>query len=404
MYNLHLTPEQLEIRDTVRDFVANEIKPIALKPERLEASYRPLLFEILDKASQMGLRTLALSEENGGIGADALTSCIVSEELAVGEIDVAAVLAETSRLAHSLFDRLMTPAQRTRFLPQFLADDRYHLAFADHEPGTDNQLGANYHRPSTSDSHITTEAVQDENGNWIISGAKDSVRNAPVAKLFLVPVKLLDQPNSQKTGALLVAHNSPGLTVRERPHPRRSLHGAFGDLIFTSCPVPPNNFIKIDDEAVFQIDRPQDPALALGVGRAAYEAALDYARLRIQGGRPIIEHQAIAIKLAEIAINLEVTRSAIRQAAYASDHPNAISDRSLPNLPLSTITKVFSSEVVYRATKDAAEIFGAMGVMRDMPLQKYIHDALVSLHSDRGNSDAKLQIAEALAGYQRPQL
>jgi len=93
MYNLHLTPEQLEIRDTVRDFVANEIKPIALKPERLEASYRPLLFEILDKASQMGLRTLALSEENGGIGADALTSCIVSEELAVGEIDVAAVLA-----------------------------------------------------------------------------------------------------------------------------------------------------------------------------------------------------------------------------------------------------------------------------------------------------------------------
>ena len=109
-----------------------------------------------------------------------------------------------------------------------------------------------------------------------------------------------------------------------------------------------------------------------------------------------------ARKLAEVAIRLEVARTAIWQAAWASDHPEAFADRSLADLPLTAIARVFSSEAIYHATKDAAECFGAMGVMRDMPLQKYVHDALVCLHSGAGNGDAKLRIAEALAGYQRP--
>ena len=83
MYNLHLSAEQLEIRDTVRDFVAQEVKPRALAPARLEARERPLLADVLDKASQLGLRMLALSEELGGAGADTLTCCIVTEELAL---------------------------------------------------------------------------------------------------------------------------------------------------------------------------------------------------------------------------------------------------------------------------------------------------------------------------------
>ena len=121
----------------------------------------------------------------------------------------------------------------------------------------------------------------------------------------------------------------------------------------------------------------------------------------MQGGRRIIEHQAIGAKLAEVAIRLEVARAAIWQAAWASDHPDAFADRSLADLPLTSIAKAFSSEAIYHATKDAAECFGAMGVMRDMPLQKYVHDALVCLHSGAGNSEAKLRIAEALASYRR---
>jgi alkylation response protein AidB-like acyl-CoA dehydrogenase len=99
MYNLHLSSAQLEFRDTVRDFIAQEVEPIALKPERLEPFKRALLTAILDKASQMGLRTMASSEDNDGAGTDNLTGCIVTEELAVGDADIVVVLTETSRFA-----------------------------------------------------------------------------------------------------------------------------------------------------------------------------------------------------------------------------------------------------------------------------------------------------------------
>jgi alkylation response protein AidB-like acyl-CoA dehydrogenase len=404
MYNLHLSPEQLEFRDTIRDFVAQEIKPIALKPERLEPFERPLLTDVLAKASQMGLRTMALSEKNGGAGADRLTGCIVVEELAMGDVDVAAVLAETSALSHILFDRLMTPEQRDRFLPRFLSDDRYHIAFAGHEPGTDTCIGVNY-LGTLAKGPMATKGVRADNGDWIINGIKDRVRNAPIAKLIVVEVE-----SDQKAQLLLVPHDAAGLTVRAQGQTQDQValrpHGTSGELVFENCRIPADNLLAANGAvALFRAavagGHPQDLALNLGIGRAAYEAALDYAQLRVQGGRRISEHQAIGTKLAEIAINLEVARNAVWRAAYAADHPEAVADRSLPDLPLQIIAEVFTAGAMYRAAKDAAEVFGAMGVMRDMPLQKYLHDALVCLHTGAGNADAKLRIAESLVDYRR---
>jgi len=399
MYSLHLSPEQLQIRDTVRDFVAQEIKPLALEPQRLEASARPILVEALEKASHLGLRTLALSEEAGGAGADNLTCCIVTEELAAGDPDLAAVLAQTSTLAHVLFDELMTQAQRARFLPAFLADHGYHLALAEHEAHRDTALGINYHRSQANEARFATTAVRSGDA-WIINGRKDRVIGASQAALFVVRASL----EENGTGTLLVPHDTPGLTVMPSEANARWLHGACGALVLQDCRVPAENCLAADAALFAQggPSIPQDAALNLGIGRAAYEAALDYAQLRVQGGRPIIEHQAIGAKLAEIAVRLEVARAAIWQAAWASDHPAAVAERSLPDLPLATIAGVFAAEALYRAVKDAAECFGAMGVMRDMPLQKYVHDARVCLHSGAGASEAKLRIAEALARYRRP--
>ena len=400
MYNLQLSPEQLEIRDTVRDFVDREVKPHALRPERLEARTRPPLIEVLDQASQLGLRTLALSEDAGGAGADTLTSSIVTEELALGDPDVAAVLARTSMLAHLLFDRLMTQEQRARFLPPFLADDRYQLALADLEPGRDAMLGIRYYRPEMPEAGVETAAVRAD-GVWVINGVKDRVANAPLAKLFVVEVS-----GASGVSMLLVPSDAPGLSVSESGRSSHFHHGACGTLAFKDCRVPLDNLIGAEGESPLDgkatRDLPHDQALNLGIGRAAYEAALDYAQLRVQGGRRIVEHQAIGTKLAEVAVRLEVARAVIWQAAWACDHPEATADRSLPDLPLTRIAKVFASEAIYHATKDAAECFGAMGVMRDMPLQKYVHDALVCLHSGTSNSDTKLHIAEALAGFRRP--
>ena len=400
MYNLHLSPEQLEIRDTVREFVTREIKPAALKADRLDVADRSLLMAQIDAASQLGLRTLELSEERGGAGADALTSCIVTEELAAGDADIAAVLSETSRLSHLLFDLALNDAQREQFLLKLTGDDRYHLAFAAREPETDTRLGVNYHRPA-GEPTLRTTAVK-SGSDFVISGVKDCVANAPLAGLFAV---LTNIPGRNEPGVLLVPAKTPGVSVKV--HEGAWQHGSCGAVTFKDCKVSAGNLLGDDAGALLTgkdtpgRGSPLFQALNLGIGRAAYETALDYAHIRIQGGRPLIQHQAIATKLADIAINLEVARAAVWQAAWASDHPAAYADRSVADLPLQTIAQVFASEVVMKAAKDSAEIFGAMGVMRDMPLQKYIRDARVCQHAGEGNSDARLRIAEVIAGYRR---
>ncbi|MGH6789654.1 MAG: acyl-CoA dehydrogenase family protein [Pseudolabrys sp.] len=400
MYNLHLSAEQLEIRDTVRDFVNGEIKPVVLKADRLDAADRTLPMGLLDKASQMGLRTLALSEALGGAGADHLTACIVAEELAVGDPDIAAGLMETSRLGHILFDHAMSDAQRDKLLPKFLTDDRFHLAFAQREPDSDTKLGVNYHRPAVVEVPVHTTAAKAGNGDWIVNGTKVRVANAPIARLIAVEAAIAGRAG---TAILLVPADAPGVSVRV---PEKTWHhGPCGEVTFKDCRLPPDHLLGGNTAALVADTHgrgiPLAQALNLGIARAAHEAAIDYGKLRVQGGRPIIEHQAIGTKLAECAIKLEVARAAVWQAAWASDHPEGYADRSLPDLPLQTVAQVFTAEMMLKATKDAVEVFGAMGVMRDMPLQKYVNDARVCLHSGDGNTDAKLRIAEALAGYRR---
>src|SRR5262245_23051039 len=312
MYNLHLSAEQLEFRDTVRGFVEDEVKPVTLKADRLDLGDRTLPLAVLDKASQMGLRTLALPEELGGVGADNLTCCIVTEELAAGDADIAAVVTQTAMLGRLLFSA-MSNAQRERFLPVFVDDDACHLALGCREPGDDSALGINYHRPA-AEMRCSTTATRDGD-DWVINGAKDAVANAPIARLIAVEAQ-----TENSLALFLVPRNAAGLTVTEITE-ARWYHGACGTIDLKGCRVPADNLICRGTlpgaAAAIGAEAPVFQALNLGIGRAAYGAALEYAGLRRQGGRPIIEHQAIGAKLAGVAIALEVARAAIWQAAWA---------------------------------------------------------------------------------------
>jgi len=115
MYDLHLTPEQIEFRDAIRDFINSEVKPAAIDPRRLEPFEKPLMTGFLDQLAQMGLRGLGLPEAAGGAGADLLTGCVLLEEIAVGDVDLAMVLGETALLAPALHDA-MNDGQRQRWL------------------------------------------------------------------------------------------------------------------------------------------------------------------------------------------------------------------------------------------------------------------------------------------------
>jgi len=409
MFDLHLSAEQHEIRDTIREFVTHEIKPVATKPARMEALERRPPAELLLKASQIGLRTLALSEALGGAGADALTTCLVAEELGAGDPDIAAVLVETSALSHVLFDQLMTPDQRSRFLPQFVKDDAAQLALAAHEPDTDTELGINYHRAVPLGPAVSCTASRTPTGDWIINGTKTFVPNAPLASLVAVQVSTDPKaPAGQGVSTLLVPRDTPGMTIRELDQNAGWYHGLRGDITFTECRVPAGNLLGAEGKSALSagLDAsgrgiPLVQAMNIGLGRAAYEAALDYAKIRVQGGRRLIEHQAIGTLLAEIALRLEVARTIVWKAAWVTDNPSAVADRSVADLPLHTLTRIYTAEAMHQVALDAAEVFGAMGVMRDMPMHKYVQDALIFLHSGMSAGDGKLRIAEALAEFRR---
>jgi alkylation response protein AidB-like acyl-CoA dehydrogenase len=415
MFDLNLTPDQIEFRDTVRDFVQNEVKPAAILPSRLEPFAKPLLSGLVDDASRMGLRTLSLSEAAGGAGADMLTTCIVLEELAAGDVDIATTLALTQGLAHALFDEAMTSAQRESYASAFQDDEQYHLALVEGDSGAG--AGWRYHRNEDAEGGSGPVAVKQSNGEWILNGMVAFVPNAPVAKLFLVQART-DPKKTGRNGitTLLVPAGTAGLRVVDQEgatdaagaqQMTRWHHGSGAAVHFANCRVSADAIVGKEGQSplaaeVLQVRNALAiAAVNLGLGRCAYEAAVDYAKMRIQGGRPIIEHQAIGTILADSAIKLELARNMLWKAAWAADHGSSATDPRALDLPLHTIARVYTAEAVLEIALGAAECFGAMGVMRDMPLQKYVHDAHVFLYGAEHDSATKLEIAESLAGFQR---
>ena len=413
MFDLTLTPEQLEMRDTLRDFAEREMKAAAIHPDRLQPFEKPVMTDLLAKATQLGIRTLALSEDAGGAGADNLTTCIVLEELASGEVDIATILGTTATLCRSLFDNLMNAEQKARHLKSFVDDDNYHLAFA----GTtaDTGLGWTYHRDAYYDDVAVPTATKQGN-DWVINGRIEAVSNAPLAKLFAVQVRTgAGSKGMSGLSTFLIPRDTAGLkvqdTIKAFGGPGNTLtrwhHGTAAAIELKDCKVAAANLLGKEgacpfaDGKLLARNSVAMAAVSIGVGRASYDAAVDYAKMRRQGGRNIMEHQAIGTKIADCTIKLELSRNMVWKAAWTLDHPEAVASRSVPELPLHVIARVSTAEAVHEVTLLAAECFGAMGVMRDMPLQKYVNDGFIIAHSEDTDDAAKLAIAESVSGFQR---
>ena len=412
MFDLTLTPEQLEMRDTLRDFAEREMKAAAIHPDRLQPFEKPVMTDLLAKATQLGIRTLALSEDAGGAGADNLTTCIVLEELASGEVDIATILGTTATLGRT-FENLMSADQKAKYLKVFADDDNYHLAFA----GTSADVGQGwtYHRDAFYDDVVLPTAAKQGN-DWVINGRVEAVLNAPLAKLFAVQVRTgAGSKGMSGLSTLLIPRDTAGFkvldTIKAFGGPGNTLtrwhHGTAAAIELKDCKVPAANLLGKEgacpfaDGTLLARNQVAMAAVSIGVGRASYDAAVDYAKMRRQGGRNIMEHQAIGTKIADCTIKLELSRNMVWKAAWALDHPEAVAGRSVSELPLHVIARVSSAEAVHEVTLLAAECFGAMGVMRDMPLQKYVNDGFIIAHSEDTDGAAKLAIAESVAGFQR---
>ncbi len=394
MFDVRLTEEQQAFQRMARDFAQNEIKEVALALDRKPTWEERVPWDLLRKGSKLGFRTFCLSEENGGAGvSDHLTSCVIAEELAAGDIGTAYYFMLPARRARDWFEVRMTPEQKAYFLPRFVNDDLYFTTVAIHEPDTD--LGFDYYTETPPTARLKTKAVEQPDGSWLINGTKNFQTIGYVAKLLLVTAQTESGPQ-----AFLVEGDSPGLVRQPMSKIGRRV-GDNAEIFFDNVRVPKGRILppapkgRGDLGTVITI-----AAQTLGVGRAAFEETLKYVKERVSGGKPIIKHQAVGLTLADMAISLETARAMIWKAAWLKDHPEAFEDGGIPDLPYEHIACAYTGTAVQTLTVHGMELFGGMGVIQGMPIEKYVRDALVQRHISFP-FPSRYRITEAIAGFER---
>ena len=394
MFDIRLNEEQRAFQQLARDFAENEIKPIALELDARPNWKDRIPWEVLKKGSQLGFRTFVLQEENGGAGAsDHLTACVVAEELAAADIGTAYYYMLTARRARDWFELRMTQEQRDYFVPRFVEDDTYFTTVAIHEPDTD--LGFDYFTETPETASFRTKAVEQPDGSWLINGAKNFQTVGYLAKLIVTMAQTENGPQ-----AFLVEGDSPGLVRQPMSKIGRRV-GDNAEIFYDEVRVPPDRILapappgRTDMGTHVTI-----AALTLGLGRAAFEETLKYTQERVAGGKPIIQHQGVGLELADMATNLEAARRLIWTAAWAKDHPEAFADGSADWQPYEMMATAFTGKAVQRLTEQGMELFGGMGVIAGMPIEKYVRDALVQKHISFP-FPTRFRITEALAGFQR---
>jgi len=381
------TEDQRSILHTVRRFNEAVVAPVAADLDRLANPEDCFSWDIVEKADAAGIRTMTLSEENGGIGADSLTTAMVIEELAKADMGTSVVLAQTLKLAQVL-QKATTPQQREKYIPMFLNDPRCLLAIGITEPET----ASNYFLPHPSPFRTAAEKTD---GGWVINGMKHFISNGNRAGLYFLFVQTEKGKGlAEGSTCFLVERGTPGFTIGHVHDKMGERLANNAELIFTDCFIPDENVVGVVGEG-FQVLAEFFPqsntyaaATVLGVAVTAYEQSVEWAKTRNQGGKPIIEHDGIRAQLAEMRMLNDVTRTYIYRAAWSADHQDQGWDKTLGTLP-----KVFASQSAWKVVTWASEIHGGYGYMRDVGFEKLLRDAAAFLHSDGVNRTLLLKSA-----------
>lgn len=379
-----------QIVKTVRRFVDKVVAPAAAELDREVDPEDCFSWEMVEKASEVGIRTLTLDQAYGGLGADSLSTAVVIEELAKGDLGVAVIFAQTLKLVQTL-QKAATKEQKERFLPKFRDDPRFLMAIGITEP----EIASNYIIPyNHPEAPYLTSAVR-QDGGWVIDGMKHFISNGNRASLYLVFAQT-ERGKSLVEGStcFLVERDTPGFSIG-RVHDKmgeRLVNNA--ELVFQSCFVPDENILGEVGKGFdvlaqfFPASNAYAAASVLGVGEAAYARALKWSKMRVQGGRPLIEHDGVAAELAAMRMHLDAARAYIHKAAWAADHPEDGWEPTMGALP-----KVFASQVVWNVVTKTLELHGGYGYMREVGIEKLIRDAAAFLHSDGANRSLLLKAA-----------
>ena len=398
MLDAYLTEEQVFLQQLAHDFAEKEIRPIAMELDHnADPAQSAYMDHILEKADKVGLRTMPIPEEYGGGGIESLfTQCLVGEDLGWGDRGVGGMLLSSSKITHLLMSDLATQEQRDKWLRAYVADPKFLIsqAMTEDETGSENLLPYD-----GVDGGFRTRAVR-EGDCYVVNGLKRFISNVGYAKLNFVYVRT-DPTKSVLDGVtlLMVPIDTPGLKfgrVFDKMGYRLNLNR---EMIFENAKVPVENRLGPENYGIININKHLrggdgliNAAAMVGLARAAYEAAMEYASSRVASGKAIIHHQAIGFKLVEMYTAINAARSYVWQAARAVDGRDKVPmDWKLPGS-----ASYFAHEVACEVTRAAMEVHGGMGVMRDMPIEMYLRNAYNMLHSDGGIIMKKLKVMKQM--------
>lgn len=376
-----LTPEQMKWRDVARKFVNDVIKPDVMRRDRLPTAAERIPWDWIKAADKAGLRTLAMPKEYGGGGADILTLSIVGEELGVGDLGFAVILDQCWKFNH-MFSEAMNKEQQKKFIPLFMDDPACVTALGFTEPGTGSDHQGLHDVPEID---FRTTAVKDGD-HYILNGTKRYVSNGCMAKIYFVAARLDPKKTLTQSGAIfVVTSDMPGFRAgffHEKSAQRLATNGTFHfeNLRLHKSHLLVGEGMLADLRSKYMPgSKPEAASTVLGVGRAAYEYALQYAQKRVQGGKPIIEHQAVGMMLGTMAMKLDAARAQIWKCAWMADQRNPEAR------VMGLFCKVMASEVAFECCKLAGEILGGASIMYEHPVEKYLRDATSFMHSDGTN-------------------
>ncbi len=392
MSPLGLTPEQEEARAWAREFARRSIAPRALTLDADPES--PVRDELLREAAAAGILGSSLPEGLGGSGMDQIAGTLVTEELAAA-CSGCAVLFGANALGLLPILLSFDPAAIGRFLlpvtQSWDTDTPQLAALAATEPDMGSDFIAGH-----PDARMGTRARRVD-GGYVLSGRKVFISNGSLASVVTVFARLGDDVAFREDiVCLAVTAGTPGFSVGQVFDKMGQRACPAAELVFDDVFVPDDHRIGAEGQgwelnrAVMSVTRAPVGAIAVGIARSAYEHALEYAEARVQGGRPIVGHQALQLMLADMAIRVEAARHLVLEAVRSIA-------MGQPSIKLSSMAKTFASDAAVANALDAIQVMGGHGYMREYGVEKLLRDAKLTQIYEGTNQINRFEIMEAIA-------
>nr|WP_255466238.1 acyl-CoA dehydrogenase [Pedobacter sp. SYP-B3415] len=369
------TENQIQIRQMVRDFAEKHIRPHVMEWD--EAQVFPV--ELFKEMGQLGLMGVLVPEEYGGsgLGYHEYVDVIVEVARVCGSIGLSLAAHNSLCTGHIL--NFANEEQKQRWLPK-LATATCIGAWGLTEAGTG------------SDALRMQTTARLDGDHYVINGAKNWITHGKSGDIAVVMVRTGETGKASGISAIVVERGTPGFEAGKKENKLGMRASETTEMIFDNCRVPKENLLGAEGEGFKQAMKVLDggrisiAALALGIAKGAFDAAVNYAKERQQFGQPIANFQGISFKLADMATEIEAATLLIRQA---SDLKN----RQLPVTKVSAMAKYYASEVSVRTATEAVQIFGGYGYTKDFPVEKYYRDAKLCTIGEGTSEIQKIVIA-----------